>query len=124
MNAKYRTSRKYRPVSVKTHLFRYALIALLLLGPIVGHATVSSLFVNHITKELHWFEDQPIGIGWEPLGEGDARLAQLEREFTEQGYRQTSFPYKIECCILLFVVLLLIIGGVLAKRGWKALKAS
>jgi hypothetical protein len=105
-------------------MFRHVLIVFLLLSPVVSHATVSALFVNHITEELHWFEDQPIGIGWEPLGEGDARLAQLEREFIEQGYRLTSFPYKLECCIGALMMFFLIFGGILVKRLWKALNAS
>lgn len=102
----------------------YILLLCMLLHPVPSYATVSFLCVNHITKELYWFEDMYIGIGWEGLGEGDARLQRLETEFLEKGYHYTIFPYKIELCIGLFIVFFVVFAAIVSRRLWRRLIKS
>lgn len=76
---------------------KHKIILLFLVIPTLCHATADTLFVNHITREMCWFdEDDYSGIGWNGLGEGDARLIELEKHYLGAGYKNTSFPYKIE----------------------------
>lgn len=94
------------------------LIALLLgsLSPAV--ATVDYLVVNHWTEEYYWADDDhgPGWIGWEVVPEGDMDTAPTK--FRMEGYKETTFPWKIE--LRVFLVSLLIFGGWWWKKSRRA----
>lgn len=69
------------------------LIMLLFVFPVFTYATADVACVNHITKEVHIFEDiDYIGIGWESMGENEDKF----QEYLDQGYAYARFPHKIE----------------------------
>ena len=103
-------------------IFLVTPIIILFFAPDCSYATTPSLCVNHITKELHWFEEDIIGIGWEPQGEGDERLKRLETNYLKQGYKYSKFPFKIEFLIVLFVVSIAAVSYKLIRRILKCKK--
>ncbi len=81
---------------------------LLLLVYSLTSATSSYISYNKYTRELCWFEEGGIisynGLFWKPLSNPKAQ----EIEYLEQGYKHTTFPYKIEAGILILLGIVLL----------------
>jgi hypothetical protein len=79
--------------------------------PASSSATCPCPYVNHLTRELHVFdEDVYVGIGWHPYGRGsEEREREIEGKYLADGYRQTDSPHKIEAIVAVFCVFLVFI---------------
>ncbi|OHD14948.1 MAG: hypothetical protein A2086_11065 [Spirochaetes bacterium GWD1_27_9] len=97
-------------------------ILIIIFIPIISYATVDCLHVNHLTKELYWFDDNDYyGINWQSLGAGDDKLIKLERYYLDNGYKYTKFPYKIEFLgiIIVFTIASIIITIIIIRKNIK-----
>ncbi len=80
----------------------------------VSNATVSSLAVNRLTKELYVFEEEKtLGVFWEKVVGEDRIWNEKERYYQNLGYSYTNNPYKLDfllSVLFLFLIPILNLG--------------
>lgn len=89
---------------------------MILLLPGMASATVHFLSVNKITKEYYWEDEDrsPGWIGWTYVPEGQIDTA--EDALKKLGYTETSYPFKIESYLALFVLAIMLGSYVFWKK--------
>lgn len=92
------------------------IIILFILLPITTNATVDILFVNKITKEYYWGNDDSfIGwIGWTNVPGEQFDIA--EYDVKKIGYTRTYYPYKVETFIILLIAVLVLVQYVKRRK--------
>jgi hypothetical protein len=89
----------------------------LLIFSFTVHATVYYGAINNVTKEYTSLNTNSLytPIGWKSVGEKNSeRLSEYAESIC---YSYTDFPYKIECYLLAFIVLGLLLFR--AKNDWR-----